>query len=82
VTGRVAACAQVGGPITSVYHWEGRLEETQEWTVVFKAPADGYAALEAHIKEQHSYDVPEILATPVSAANPDYANWVGSTTAP
>lgn len=73
---RLAACAQVSGPIESFYRWQGAIEQAQEWVVVFKARADGYQMLENHIKEQHSYDVPEILATPVSQGNPAYLSWL------
>jgi periplasmic divalent cation tolerance protein len=76
VEARLAACAQVSGPIESVYRWQGRIEQAQEWVVVFKARALAYQQLEAHIKERHSYDVPEVVATPISEGNPDYLSWV------
>jgi periplasmic divalent cation tolerance protein len=76
VEARVAACAQISGPIESVYHWEGEIEQAQEWTVVFKARALGYQRLEEHIKKHHSYEVPEIIATPISQGSPAYLSWV------
>jgi periplasmic divalent cation tolerance protein len=76
VQARLAACAQISGPIESVYRWQGEIEQAQEWVVVYKAPAAGYPRLEAHIREHHSYDVPEILATAVSQGNPAYLSWV------
>lgn len=78
VEARLAACGQVGGPIQSVYWWQGAVEDASEWTVVFKTTADGYPALEAHIRERHSYEVPEILATPIIAGNPAYLEWLSS----
>lgn len=81
VQARVAACAQVGGPIHSTYWWQGAVEVAEEWVVVFKATGAGYAALEAHIREHHSYDVPEILCTAVVAGNPAYLAWVKDETA-
>ena len=77
VEARLAACGQVGGPITSVYRWQGAVEEAEEWTVVFKTTVDRYQALERFVKEHHSYDVPEILCGPVVDGNPDYLAWVG-----
>jgi periplasmic divalent cation tolerance protein len=76
VEARLAACAQVSGPIESVYHWQGRIEQAREWVVVFKTPASAYQRLETHIKEHHSYEVPEILATPISGGYPAYLSWV------
>lgn len=76
VDGRLAACAQISGPIRSVYRWKGVVEEAQEWVVVFKARRDGYPRLENLIKEHHSYEVPEILATEIIAGNPAYLSWL------
>lgn len=78
VEARVAACAQVGSPIRSVYWWQGAIEDAQEWPVTFKATAAGYPALEAHIKANHSYDTPEILATAVFAGNAAYLEWIAT----
>lgn len=80
VRARLAACGQVGGPITSVYWWEGDVEDAQEWTVVFKTATERAAALVEHLKEAHSYDVPEILVTPITGGNEAYINWVAEET--
>ena len=80
VEARLAACAQVFGPLASTYWWEGRIETADEWGVVFKTTGERYPALERHIRERHSYDVPEILCTPVSAGNPAYLQWVSAET--
>lgn len=76
VEGRVAACTQVVGPITSTYWWEGTVETAEEWQVIFKSTMDRYPALEEYLRAHHSYDVPEILCTPVIAGNPDYLAWL------
>ena len=76
VAARAAACAQVVGPITSTYWWTGKIETAEEWQVIFKTTLDRYAALEEHIRAHHSYDVPEILCTPVVAGNPAYLDWL------
>jgi periplasmic divalent cation tolerance protein len=76
VMARVAACAQVSGPVDSTYWWEGEPQTAQEWYVVFKTAADRYPALEAHILDNHEYDLPEVLALPVLAGNPAYLSWV------
>jgi periplasmic divalent cation tolerance protein len=82
VEARVAACAQVVGPIKSTYWWEGKVETAEEWYVVFKTTAERYPALEAHIREHHSYDVPEIVLMPIVAGNPAYLEWVSTETRP
>ena len=76
VATRAAACAQVDGPVRSTYRWQGAVETAEEWRITFKTTAAAYARLEAHIREHHSYDVPEILCTPVTAGNPAYLAWV------
>jgi periplasmic divalent cation tolerance protein len=75
VEARLAACAQVAGPITSVYRWQGAIETAEEWTVTFKTTTEHYAALEAHIRERHSYDLPEIVAVALGG-NDAYLDWV------
>ncbi|NBM18639.1 divalent-cation tolerance protein CutA [Streptomyces sp. GC420] len=76
VEARLAACAQIGGPVTSVYHWDGAVETTEEWQVLFKTTAARYDALEAHLKRAHDYDTPEIIATPVVRGSAEYLDWV------
>jgi periplasmic divalent cation tolerance protein len=76
VTERLAACAQLVGPIASTYWWEGQIESAEEWMVLFKTTADCFEDLAAQIAEQHSYDTPEIIATPVVGGSADYLAWV------
>lgn len=73
---RAAGCAQIAGPITSTYWWEGAIETAQEWLCITKSTEDAYPALEAAIRDLHPYDVPEILAVPVVAGNPAYTAWL------
>ncbi|MFD4631979.1 divalent-cation tolerance protein CutA [Streptomyces sp. NPDC058284] len=81
VRARVAACAQIAGPVTSVYRWEGELESAQEWQVLFKTATARYAALESWLTEAHDYDTPEIIATPVVRGSAAYLEWVERETA-
>jgi periplasmic divalent cation tolerance protein len=76
VSGRLAACAQVGGPIASTYWWQGAVETAQEYVVQFKTAADRADALVAHVREAHPYEVPEVVVTPVTGGNPGYLAWV------
>lgn len=77
---RVAACAQINGPVTSVYRWEGAVQTDPEWQVFLKTSTVRYDALEAYLREAHDYDVPEIIATPVQRGSADYLRWVGEET--
>jgi len=75
---RLAACVQIVGPIASTYHWQGAIETSQEWMCLIKSLGAKYPALEAAIREVHSYEVPEILAFSVVAGNPGYLDWLAS----
>ncbi len=82
VESRLAACAQVAGPVASMYWWDGGLERTEEWLVLLKLPADRYDELAAFITERHSYDEPEIIALPIVAGSTAYLNWMRDETRP
>ena len=77
VAERLAACAQIFGPITSVYRWQGAIERASEWYCLLKTSIDAYPGLEARIRSLHPYEVPEIIATPIEFAAESYAAWVG-----
>ena len=74
---RLAACVQVIGPIASRYRWQGAVERSTEWMCVAKTSAARYAELEAAIRELHSYDEPEIVATSIVAGSAGYLAWIG-----
>jgi periplasmic divalent cation tolerance protein len=78
---RLAACAQVLGPVSSTYHWQGTVERATEWYCHLKTTAARLPALEARIGELHPYDVPEITALPISDGNADYLRWIEQTVA-
>src|SRR4051812_28782306 len=82
VEARLAACAQLVGPIESVYRWQGDISAAPEWQVVFKTTTDRYAELEAHLSAEHGYEVPEILCIPISAGAPAYLGWLSAETRP
>lgn len=73
---QLAACVQVQGPVTSFYHWNSELQRDEEWLCTIKTLATAWEAVEAAIKELHSYDEPQIVATPVSHASDGYLCWV------
>ncbi|RVU26034.1 divalent-cation tolerance protein CutA [Streptomyces antnestii] len=79
VEARLAACAQIAG-VTSVYRWQGNTETAQEWQVLFKTTPENYEALESWLLEAHTYDTPEIIATPVVRGSAAYIDWITTET--
>jgi len=77
---RHAACAQIAGPITSVYWWEDRLETNEEWMCTLKTSATALGALTATLREAHSYTTPEIVATAIVDGDPAYLAWIDAET--
>ncbi len=78
---RLASCAQISGPIKSIYWWKGKIEETEEWVCVLKSTKTHYEEIQKKIRELHSYDVPEIISVEINRTLPDYARWVREETA-
>ncbi|MGP4114975.1 divalent-cation tolerance protein CutA [Streptomyces sp. 4N509B] len=80
VEARLAACAQIDGPVTSVYRWDGEVTADQEWRVLYKTTADRYEALEAHLLGAHSYDTPEVIAADITHGSAGYLAWLDEET--
>lgn len=73
---RLAACAQVLGPILSTYWWQGQVETAGEWQCLFKSRIDLFEPLAAAIRAIHPYEVPEIIAIPMVAGSAGYLAWL------
>ena len=71
----LAACVQVEGPVRSVYRWEGRLENAEEFRLMFKCLPGQLASLERHVLERHPYDTPEWIAIEADAVGEKYLSW-------
>jgi periplasmic divalent cation tolerance protein len=76
IDARLAACVQIHAGVQSIYRWEGRVCEEQEAVLVAKTSANQWTAISAFIKQNHPYDVPEIIAQPITHSDTDYARWV------
>ena len=81
VVERLAACANVVGPIHSVYRWQGAVEEAAEHLLLVKARAADLPALEARVRALHSYQVPEVVALRLTAGSAPYLAWLAESTA-
>jgi periplasmic divalent cation tolerance protein len=79
---RLAACVQTVGPVASRYRWRGEVETDEEWLLLAKTAASRYPELEAAIRELHSYEEPEIVATPITAGSPGYLAWLTESVRP
>lgn len=77
---RLAACVNILAPCTSVYRWDGAIEQASEVPLLIKTSAARYPALEEALRAAHPYEVPEIVALPISAGLPAYLNWVDAET--
>jgi periplasmic divalent cation tolerance protein len=77
---KLAACVQVSGPISSTYEWQGKIENAEEWVCVIKTRESFYGKVEEAIKTVHTYEVPEIIALPITAGNPAYLAWIDEVT--
>ena len=77
---RLAACANVVGPIRSIYRWQGEVEDAAEHLLLLKARAADVPAVDRRVRALHSYDVPEVLALPVAAAGTAYLAWLADAT--
>ncbi|MEV6347210.1 divalent-cation tolerance protein CutA [Actinoplanes sp. NPDC051851] len=81
VQARLAACAQVSGPIRSTYRWEGAVETAEEWQITLKTTTDRYPALAEYLRAHHGYETPEIILLPILAGDPAYLAWITTETA-
>ena len=77
---KLAFCVNTVPSIQSTYHWEGKLQLDEEVLLIIKTRKEKYNALENWVKQNHSYDVPEIISLPVQKGLPEYLkaidNWV------
>jgi len=76
VESRLAACVNVLSPCVSVYRWRDAVENATEVPVVIKTTAGRYAELESALRARHPYELPEIVAVPVSHGLSGYLDWV------
>ncbi|MGB9827521.1 MAG: divalent-cation tolerance protein CutA [Thermosphaera sp.] len=80
VEAKLAACVNIVRDVTSIYWWEGKVEEGGELLLIVKTTFEKLESLIKEVRKIHSYSVPEIIAIPVVAGNPDYLRWVREST--
>lgn len=80
VAEKAAACCNVVEGLTSVYRWQGKVEEDPEVLLIAKTTRERFPALERSLQDNHPYELPEILAVPVTAGLAGYLEWVAEET--
>ena len=73
---KLIACANILGPVTSHFHWFGKIERSEEFLMILKSRMDLFRKLSEAVREMHSYEVPEIIALPVAAGSMPYLDWM------
>ena len=76
VENRYAACVNIFPQIRSIYRWQGETQDEEEVLMIIKTSTRAFTALRAWLLDNHSYDVPEILALPVAQGSQDYLDWL------
>lgn len=80
IESRVAACVNVLAACRSIYQWQGAVETATEIPLLIKTTAENYPQLEAIVRTQHPYDVPELIAIPITHGLPAYLDWLAAET--
>lgn len=76
---QLAACVSILPGVTSVFVWEGAVQSEPEVLMVIKTTSRKYPQLEAALRELHPYEVPEIIAAPITHGLTAYLDWVVAT---
>jgi periplasmic divalent cation tolerance protein len=75
---RLIACANIIGPVSSLFHWSGKMETAEEYLILMKSRRDLFDKLTETVKALHSYKVLEILVLPIIGGSEAYLDWLGS----
>jgi periplasmic divalent cation tolerance protein len=78
ITAKLAACVQILPPMKSFYFWEGKIQQDAEHLLLIKTLEEKFPELETFIKENHNYDVPEIVALSAEKVSGNYLDWTRS----
>lgn len=75
---QLAACANILGPMRSIYRWEGQIRSDREVAIVFKTRRSLVGRLAARVKELHTYECPCVVALPIAGGHPPYLDWLAA----
>lgn len=77
---RLAACANILPAVTSVFHWDGAVQEEPETVLILKTREDLVDALTERVRARHSYDCPCVVALAIDGGNPGFLDWIAEET--
>ncbi len=80
IEARLAACANIEGPVSSTYRWKGVVEQSFEFILWLKSPSTNWTKLSALVGRLHPYDVPALVALPCVEVSATYQEWVDENT--
>jgi len=78
VKDKLIACANVIRGIQSTFRWQGKIDKANETLLILKSKKSCLPKIIKMVKQNHSYDVPEIIALPITGGSMDYLNWIKS----
>ncbi len=78
---KLIACANIFGPVSSSFWWQGKIDKAEEYLVFMKTEAELFEKITSCIKRLHSYEVPEIIALPIVKGFKPYLEWISNTLA-
>jgi len=73
---RLIACGNIVNPVTSFFHWSGKIDAAEECLIVMKSRVDLFSQVAERVKSLHSYEVPEVLSLPIVDASKAYLDWM------
>jgi periplasmic divalent cation tolerance protein len=81
VTEQLAACVTIAPGLTSVYRWKNRIEKDAEYLLIIKTRSAVFATLKDSIRRLHPYELPEVIAVPITDGLPEYLDWISTSLA-
>ena len=80
VANELAACIQIIPGVQSYFRWSGKVEVSDEYLLFIKTTRQGYEQVEKSILKLHPYELPEIIAVPITGGLNDYLSWISDST--
>ena len=75
---KLIACANILGPVSSRFWWQGKIDSAEEYIIFMKTKRELFDQVADNVKQLHSYEVPEIIALPIVEGAKPYLEWINS----